>query len=93
MNTNKNILMVISILLLLALMVIGSLDVYKAVVGNEKDLQTSIKTLALRLIAGVVIFFVPNVVNFAFDLIYENSDGKSIDKQCVTCVLEPNSCK
>lgn len=87
------ILMITKVVVPLILMVIGSIDLYHAVIGGDKELGKSIKSLALRLVAGVFIFFIPSLVNFAFDLIYENSGGKSIDKQCVTCVLEPNSCK
>lgn len=78
----------------LILIIVGSLDLYKAVMGkDEKDLAKSLKSLVLRLIAGIFIFFVPTIVNYAFDLIYDSTDGEAVDKKCVTCVLDPGSCK
>ena len=81
---------VIKILIPILLIVFGSIDVGKAVVASKDDvIKKSIKTLALRTIAGVIIFFVPTILNFGIKLI-DNSEvynGTFLD--CTKCMLDP----
>ena len=86
-------LIIVKIAIPLILIVMGTIDLYKAVVGkDEKVLMKSLKTLMIRIALGVFIFFIPNIVNWTIDLFYETSGGTN-NKQCINCVLEPNSCK
>ena len=79
------------ILIPLILIVLGSIDLYKGVYGkSEKDLVSGVKSLALRILAGVFIFFVPSIINMAFDIIYE-STGR-VTNECITCVLDTSKC-
>ncbi len=81
---------VIKILIPILLIVFGSIDVGKTVVASKDDeIKKSIKTLALRTIAGVIIFFVPTILNFGIKLI-DNSEvynGTFLD--CTKCMLDP----
>ena len=72
----------------LILVVLGSIDLGKAVVSNKNDaIQTNVKTLALRLVCGVIIFFIPNIILFVMSLV--NADNN----QCIKCVLDISTCQ
>lgn len=76
----------------LILVVRGTFDIYKAIMGkDEKDLTKSVKTLLLRIALGIFIFFIPNIVKWAFEVFNENSGGDT-NNACVTCVLDPGNC-
>lgn len=88
-----NILIIVKIVVPLLIIIIGSIDLFKAVMGkDEKDLMKSVKSLGLRLLLGIFIFFVPTIVNYVIDLVGEISGGSS-NNQCVTCVLNPSKCE
>lgn len=85
-----NIIIIAKVLVPLIIILIGSIDLFKAVMAkDDKELMTSIKSLGLRLLLGVFIFFVPTIVDVAFDLV---NDGHN-DNQCVKCVLNPGECE
>lgn len=76
----------------LILIALGSLDLYKGVVGkDEKDLTNAFKTFVFRLIAGVLVFFIPTFVEVAFDLAYEVVGGSTTNR-CIECVLDTSKC-
>lgn len=84
------ILMIAKVLVPLIIILIGSIDLFKAVMSkDEKDLMKSVKSIGLRLLVGIFIFFVPTIVDVVIDLV---RDGHN-ENQCVECVLNPNSCR
>lgn len=84
------ILMIAKVLVPLIIILIGSIDLFKAVMSkDEKDLMKSIKSIGLRLLVGVFIFFVPTIVDVVIDLV---RDGHN-ENQCVECVLNPLNCR
>jgi len=84
------ILMIAKVLVPLIIIVIGSIDLFKAIMSkDEKDLMKSIKSIGLRLLVGVFIFFVPTIVDVVIDLV---RDGHN-ENQCVECVLNPLNCR
>ena len=85
------------------LIIFGSIDFAKAVLASKDDeIKKSIKTLVMRAIAGVIIFFIPTILNFAVKLIDKptidtNGDGvvdagvyRGTFMDCTKCMLEPN---
>ena len=85
-------LVIVKIAVPLILIVIGTIDLMQAVTGkDDKSLTKSLKTLLLRVLLGVLIFFIPTIVNVVFDLIYETS-GSTENTQCINCLLEPSEC-
>ena len=87
------IIIVAKIAIPLILIVIGSLDLYKAVLAKDgKDLTSSLRTFVFRLLAGVLVFFVPTIVNAAFDLLSDSTTGEATNNQCIKCVLDINQC-
>jgi len=84
------ILMIAKVLVPLIIILIGSIDLFKAVMSkDEKDLMKSVKSIGLRLLVGIFIFFVPTIVDVVIDLV---RDGHN-ENQCVECVLNPLDCR
>ena len=70
MSLVKLIMNVICIVVPIILIVLGSLDLFKAVTaGKEEDIKKKQKALITRLIAGVLVFLVPTIVKVLMSLI------------------------
>ena len=85
-------LLVFKIVIPIILIIYGMIDLGKAVVASKDDeIKKAAKSLGMRILAGVIIFFVPTIVGFAFTLADGfNSDGDySI---CEACITNPNGC-
>lgn len=76
----------------------GVIDMYKAVIDkDEKSLAKQTQRLLTRILTGMVVFLIPNIVSLVFSLsdklnIIDTSDYKT----CAACVIDPtnnNSCK
>jgi hypothetical protein len=62
------------------LIVFGSIDLGKAVMANDdKEIKTATGKLIKRIIAGVVIFFIPFLVNLVMSIVAGNSDGEAVN--------------
>jgi surface polysaccharide O-acyltransferase-like enzyme len=86
---------VIKIAIPLLIIILGIIDFGKAVVAAKDDkMKDSAKSLGRRLIAGVVIFFIPSIVMWLFESLTEyNSENKDAFNNCRTCILHPFDCK
>ncbi len=83
----------IKIIIPIGMIILGSIDMTKAVLAND---DTAIKKNALALVKrfaiGVLIFFIPTIVNFALGLVYNfNDDFQNSMKNCSSCLLSPTS--
>ena len=70
----------------------GTFDLYKAIIGSdEKALGKQTKQLIIRVIAGLIIFFLPNIV---YAIISNKLSTTSLANfKCIaTCVLNPSLC-
>lgn len=86
------IILLVKILIPLIIMIRGTVDLFQAVTGSdEKDLPKNIKTFVLRIVLGIVIFFIPNIINATLGLVYDVT-GANNTNNCVTCLLDPNNC-
>lgn len=82
------ILAIIKILIPILLILIGSIDIIKSMISlNKESLNKNIILFTKRLIAAVVIFFIPLIINFFMIKITQ------IDSSCLNCVLDVNTCK
>ena len=75
----------------------GIFDFGKAVTAAKDDeIKKSVKSLMMRAIAGVIIFFIPTLIMWLFGAINAYNDatsGAAKDfKLCRTCVLTPWNC-
>lgn len=87
-----NILSVFKIVIPLLIIIFGMIDLGKAVVASKDDeVKKAAKQLMMRLIAGVVIFFIPTIVGFCFGLA-DGFNGDGDYKICETCITNPDSC-
>ncbi len=87
-----NILSIFKIVIPILVIIFGMIDLGKAVIASKDDeIKKAAKSLLMRCIAGVVIFFIPTLVGFVFTL----ADGFNADGDysvCETCITNPSSC-
>lgn len=80
-------LLILKLAIPLVIIALGIFDYYKAIVGNKDDeIKKSTKTLIRRLIAGIIIFFLPSFVKFVFNIVNVGSN------QCISCTLNLKDC-
>ena len=86
------ILTIFKIVIPLLVIIFGMIDLGKAVVASKDDeIKKAAKSLGMRALAGILIFFVPTIVAFVFNIV----DGFSSDTDydvCATCITKPSSC-
>lgn len=76
------------------IIVFGVLDFGKAVVGaDEKVIKKSVTTLGIRVVAGLVIFFIPSIIVWLFSLVNAYNNMSDDFGVCQTCLLAPWKCK
>ncbi len=89
------VLMILKIAIPIILIILGTIDIAKAVIASKDDEITKATTKFFkRIVAAVVIFFIPTIVGLIFDLITvgwtkEVKDDYAI---CKTCVVTPGKC-
>ena len=75
------------------LIVIGTMDYYKAVVSaDDSSLAKQTQILIKRIVIGIIIFFLPNIVGASLNLINSWKDVKPEYLKCSSCLLEPFDC-
>lgn len=88
-------LLIVKIVIPIILIVLGVVDYAKVVTSSDANaLQKSTQSLIIRIIAGVVIFLLPTIVNFVFGLLKSKNitnDVCSYDN-CRICIFSPNKC-
>ena len=86
------ILFILKILVPIIIIVLGVIEFGKAALsGDEKANTTSFKTLMMRIITGVTIFFIPTILDFALSLVQGTKDAASKYDGCTTCMFDPFS--
>lgn len=84
------ILWVFKIAIPILIIVFGMIDLGKAVVASKDDeIKKALKQLMLRAVAGVVIFFIPNLVGLIFSMVNSWSDVEGEYKVCEYCIVDP----
>lgn len=70
MGIVKLVMKVICIIVPIVLIVLGTLDLFKAVTaGKDEEIKKKQKALITRLVAGVLVFLVPTIVTVLFNLL------------------------
>ena len=90
------ILVIFKIVVPILLIIFGMIDLGRAVIASKEDaIQKATTSLFKRLIAAVVIFFIPAIVGAVFGLIGSFNDEKTTAdyKICSKCVTKPSACK
>lgn len=85
--------LIIKIVIPLLLIVMGMVDLGKAVVSSdEKAIKSATGSLIRRFVAAIAIFFIPTIVSAIFSIIgLINTEGDY--KICVDCVTNVDACK
>lgn len=79
-------LVVAKILVPIILIVFGVMDYSKAMIASDADaISKATKSLIFRVVAGVIIFVLPTIVNFIFSTVVKN---KANFNQCRACIFE-----
>ncbi len=81
------------ILIPIILIVMGSIDFGKAIMAAKEDeIIKSAKTLVMRAIAGIIIFFIPTLLNFVINIMGNNADDVYNNQfsNCTKCMFKPN---
>jgi len=87
------ILLVAKIVIPILLIIWGMLDLGKAVVAAKDDeIKKATKSLAMRAVSAVIIFFIPTLVNVIFGMIsnFSDSGAKEDWDVCRQCITSPN---
>lgn len=76
------------------IVIMGMMDLGKAVTASKDDeIKKAMKQLMVRLISGVLIFFIPTIIMFVFRIITEFNaiEGATNFEVCEACILKPTS--
>ncbi len=88
------VLLLFKIVIPILLIIWGMLDLGKAVVAAKDDeIKKATKSFAMRLIAGVIVFFIPTIVTFVFSIVSGFGEVEGEYDTCVNCINNPASCK
>lgn len=85
---------IIKIVIPLLIIIFGMIDFGKVVTSSdEKEINKSTGRLIKRIIAGVLIYFIPTIVLSLFDFLELSDIHKSENfYKCTTCLLDINTC-
>ena len=84
------ILFIFKIVIPILIIIFGMIDLGKAVVACiDDEFKKAVKSLGMRALAGVFIFFVPTLVGFVIGLASGFDDVKSDYEICEHCVASP----
>ena len=88
------VLLVFKIVIPILLIVWGMLDLGKAVVAAKDDeIKKSVKSLVMRAIAGVIIFFIPTIIGLIFGIVNDFSEVEGEYNVCRECITNPGGCE
>lgn len=85
-------LLVFKIVIPIILIILGMVDLGKAVISSDdKAISKAAKSLLMRVVAAVCIFFIPTIVSFVIKLV-DNSVDQKYDV-CASCISSPGGQK
>lgn len=87
--------LIVKIVLPLLLIILVVKDLVQAVIsGKDDEIKKSTKSLMIRAIASILIFFIPTIVSLVMGLIvdFSTSGAKADFLVCQTCILNPSKC-
>ncbi len=78
----------------LIIMVVGSVDIAKSIMdGTQEAVSKHVKAIALRLVLGVFIFFIPSIINVILAATPQFDDINGEYTSCKDCMLTPFECE
>ena len=80
--------LIAKIVIPIILIILGIVDIGKAVISSDdKAISKAAKSLLMRVIAAVCIFFVPTIVSFVIQLVDTSVDDRN--EVCARCISSP----
>ena len=89
------VLLVFKIVIPLILIIMGMIDLGKAVIaGKDDEIKNYTKSLAVRGISAVLIFFVPTIIGLIMGLVgnFSTSGAEQDYEVCKKCITSPSKC-
>lgn len=84
---------IIKIIVPLLLIIFGAIDFGKAAMASDdKAISKAAQMLVVRAAGGIIIFFIPTIINFAVSLISSWSEVETEFTNCSTCLFETGNC-
>ena len=85
---------IVKIVIPLLIIVLGVIDLGRAIVSSEeKIIKDAGGRLVKRLILGICIFFIPQIIDVIFDVVGGLSEEMHQDyENCFTCITNPKKC-
>ena len=88
------VLWIFKIVIPVIIIVFGMIDLGKAVVASKDDeIKKSVKSLIMRAIAGIIIFFVPTIIGLIFGIVNDFSEVEGEYNVCRSCITSPGGCE
>ena len=85
------VILILKIIIPIIIIIWGIVLLAKAVVSSDdKEISKSIRGLVKKIIAGIVIFFIPSIVSALFSYIAGFSDTRPDFLKCLDCINSPN---
>lgn len=89
-----NIVLIFKIVIPIIIILFGMIDFFKAVTGaKDEEIKKSARSLMMRVLAGVVIFFIPTIVSAIFSLVSDFAKIEGSFDACQKCVFNVRECK
>ena len=87
------VLLIIKIIVPIILIVLGMIDMSKAVISDSQDaIKKNALTFARRIAAGVLVFLAPTILLAIFNMIDSWDSVDSTYKNCIDCLLDTSKC-
>lgn len=86
------VLWVFKIAIPIIIIIFGMIDLGKAVVASKDDeIKKSVKSLVMRAIAGILIFFIPTIIGAIFGLVgeFKKAPYDAEYAKCQACIVHP----
>lgn len=84
---------ILKILIPVIIIAFGVFDLFRSVIASKDDeIKKSTKSLIMRIVSGVIIFFVPTIINVIFSLVDDWNKYATDYSVCTRCIMNPNKC-
>ena len=82
------------IIIPLIIIIVATVDLGKAVIsGDDKSINDAFKALLKRIVAGILIFFVPTIIGVFTNAIASFTEIKDDYNRLETCLITPFKCE
>ena len=85
------VLLIVKVVVPILIILFACIDLGKAVIASDdKEIKTATTRVIKRVVAGVIIYFLPTIINTVFDLVNGAEELKNSNVYCQKCLFEPN---